>query len=325
MMLFAVVQRPADDVRRARGAEPAAVRAVRRWRVVAACSARRRRSSTSCSARSRRRSSSTASRWPTATPAASSSPTIDTAVTNRTGGENRCCSPRSRLHGGRPAVQDRRRAVPHAGRPTSTRARRRRSRPSWPRAPRRPRSSRCCACSSSPSAGRRGTGGRCIVGRRGHHDVRRRGRVDLADRRQAHAGVLLDRARRLPAGRLRPAPTWVSRIGPAITSVSSVLFYLLGLRRRLDRRVRGRDGRARLRRRDDAPVEVGRARQGVAVAGRLVRALHAVVRGHPAHRRLHRQVGRVQRGLGAAASGRWSSSASCAARSRRTSTSGSSC
>ena len=54
-------QRPADDVRRARGPLAAAVPAVRRSPVAVACSRRRPRSSTSCSARSRRRSSSTAS------------------------------------------------------------------------------------------------------------------------------------------------------------------------------------------------------------------------------------------------------------------------
>ena len=62
-------QRPADDVRRARGALAAAVPAVRAWPAAAGCSRRRRRSSTSCSARSPRRSSSTASRCSTATPA----------------------------------------------------------------------------------------------------------------------------------------------------------------------------------------------------------------------------------------------------------------
>ena len=125
------------------------------------------------------------------------------------------------------------------------------------------------------------------------------------------------------------SPAWSRRHSTPdgeVLGVSSVLFYLLAYGFIDDRRVRGRDAGARLRRRGDPPVPVGRAGQPVAAGRRHLHPLPAGLRRHPADQRLHRRSSRCSRAAiaGGAAplvvvgvAGR--------ARSRRSSTSGSSC
>ena len=87
------------------------------------------------------------------------------------------------------------------------------------------------------------------VGRRDHHDGGRRGPRPHPDRREADAGLLVDRARRLhPGRRHRARPS-----GPVGHDVLPA-----GLRLHHDRRVRRRHPGPRLRRRGDPPVAVGR-------------------------------------------------------------------
>ena len=170
-----------------------------------------------------------------------------------TPGTRRAAADRHRAARGRPAVQGRRRAVPlvDAGR-LPGRARRR-SPGSWPPAPRSPRSARCCGSSTSRSAASRWDWRPMLwvvailtmlvgsVVALTQTDVKRM----LAYSSIAHAGFILVGVRR--------------RLDRRRAS-SSVLFYLLAYGFIDDRRVRRRHPGARLRRRGDAPVAVGRAR-----------------------------------------------------------------
>ena len=114
------------------------------------------------------------------------------------------------------------------GRPTSTRARRPRSRRSWRRAPRSPPSARCCGSSTSRSAARAGTGEPMIWIVAIAHDGDRLGHRDRPDRREADAGLLVDRARGIPDHRLRRrAPGHLEVADDEITSLQAVLFYLV--------------------------------------------------------------------------------------------------
>ena len=120
------------------------------------------------------------------------------------------------------------------------------------------------------------------VGDRRPHDDARHGRRRGADERQAHAGVLEHRARRLPARR----PGRGERGGKA-----AILFYLVGLRRdeprRLRRARRALDRRSAARRRAGLRGPVARA----AGPGRAADRVPAVARRIPADRRASSRSG----------------------------------
>ena len=253
-------ERPADDVRRARGALAAAVPAVRAGPPAPAASRRRPRSSTSCSARSRRRSSCSASRCCTATPGrcgcgdiADARPGRRSACEplllhrHRAGRASACCSRSSAVpfHSWTPDV--------YQGAPT-------------------PVTGFMAACTKVAAFGALlrvfyvALGGvrwdwrpmMWVVAIA--HDGGRLGARGDPDRRQAAAGVLLDRARRLHPHR---------RAGDrAAAGVSATLFYLVDVRLHHDRRVRDRDPGPRLGRRGHAPVALGRPGQALAGRGR---------------------------------------------------------
>ena len=127
------------------------------------------------------------------------------------------------------------------------------------------------------------------------HDGRRVALRADADRHQADAGLLLDRARGLRARRLRRAAAGDRRRRRDLLAAGGAL--LPGdLRLHDRRRVRRRDAGPRRRWRGEPPVAVGRARQGVAGRGRCLRVLPARHGRHPAHQRLHRQVGGLHLG-----------------------------
>ena len=110
------------------------------------------------------------------------------------------------------------------------------------------------------------------------------------DGHEAAARLLLGRARGLHPHRCRGARR-VRRLCGAVLPA--------GLRRGHDRCVRHRLARARARRRrgrprrGDAPVAVGRDRPRAPLARRRVRAVPVLLRGHPADRRLRREVRRL--------------------------------
>ena len=106
-----------------------------------------------------------------------------------------------------------------SGRPTSTRARRRRSRRSSRsgRSSRPTRSSR--ASSTSPSRVPRGLGPHRGARLRGHDDLGQRRRAP-ADQRQAHARLLVDRARGLRAPRRPRVPDRHSASGGSSSTCS---------------------------------------------------------------------------------------------------------
>ena len=295
------LERPADDVRRARGALAAAVPAVRagppaspalpggRAEVLPArrvllgvlpvrrrAAVRLRRHGAAVGHRRRRQLQRRATR--------------------------RCCSSASRCSASGCCSRSAPRRSTR-GRRTSTRARRPRSPASWPPAPRSPRSAPCCACSTSALGGMAWdwepvlwavSALTMLVGSviaLTQTDVKRM----LAYSSIAHAGFVL-------VGVVATD----SATSPARSSASRRAVLPAGLRVLDDRCVRRRDAGARLRRRGDAPVAVGRARQALAADGRGVRALPAGLRGHPADQRLHREVRRLPGGVDRRRAGGWS-------------------
>ena len=246
---------------------------------------------------------------------------INEAVRNDVGNQTAA----AHRHGpalGRPAVQGRRRAVPGLdarrlpGRPD------RRSPRSWRPAPRSPRSARSCACSTSPSARTAGTWQPMLWIDRDPHDVRRRvlaiTQTDmkrlLAYSSVAHTGFLLtgvlglqgvDELASARSPRSRPCCSTWSTYGFATIGAFAVVTLV-------------RDSPAARRR---IGRWAGLGKQSPLVAGRL-RVLPARHGRHPAHRRLHRQVGGLRRSRWRPARGRWCRGACCAASSRRSSTSG---
>ena len=251
--------------------------------------ARSRRSSTSSPAPSPRRSSSTASR---------SLYGVERQHLARPRSRARSASLRpaaaplavlgAALAARRLRLQGRERALPHVG------ARRLRGRAdhgdraSCPRASRRPPSARCCAsstrpCRPSPRHWQPLVAVLAIV------TMVVGNLAALAQTQpQAHAGLLLDRPRGLPAGRARGG----ARASPA----RPILFYLVayaavnlgGLRR--DRRARARTAASRSSLADLA----GLAERRPALAAALTVFLVSLT-GDPGHRRLRRQVLPVQR------------------------------
>ena len=169
--------------------------------VVVACSRRRPRSSTSCSAPSPRRSSSTAPRCSTASPAPSRSAASPSALTALGGRHRPACIAGIALLAVGPAVQDRRRAVPPVDARTSTRARPT-SITGFMAAVHQGRRVRRAAARHVRRARRHplGLAPDDVRDRRAHDDRRHALRAD-PDRHQAHARLLLDRARRLHARR----------------------------------------------------------------------------------------------------------------------------
>ena len=134
-------------------------------------------------------------------------------------------------------------------------------------------------------------------GDRDHHDVPGRGRLDLADRRQADAGLLLDRPRGLPAGRLRRRLRRRRRFGPGhvavrascstwrSTALASIgAFAVVTL-------VRDSGGET-----THLSKWAGLGKTSPLLAGSFALFMLSFA-GHPADRRVHRQVGRVQRGV----------------------------
>ena len=109
----------------------------------------------------------------------------------------------------------------------------------------------------------------------------RRDHRDHPDRREAAARLLVDRARRVHPDRRHRR----DRGGPVQQPV------LPGrVRVHHDRRVRRRDAGPGRRRRGRAPVPLGRPRQALAAGRRGVRLLPARLRRHPADQRVHREV-----------------------------------
>ena len=136
------------------------------------------------------------------------------------------------------------------------------------------------------------------VDHRRAHDGDRIDHRDHPDRREADAGLLVDRARGIPDHRVRRrAPGHLRSPATEITSLQAVLFYLVAYgfttigAFAVVTVVRDAGWRG------DPSVALGRARQGGTGRRRRVRVLPAGVRRHPAHQRVHRQVGGVHVGL----------------------------
>ena len=135
-----------------------------------------------------------------------------------------------------------------------------------------------------------------VLGHRDPHHARRRARRHRADRHEAAARLLRDRAHRVPADRhaRRPERHRVRRRPGHLAPGGAVL----------PGDVRPRDGgwlrdphpRARRVRRGRIVRQVGRARQALPAGGGDIRVPAAVDGGHPADRRLRRQVGGVHCG-----------------------------